>query len=173
MIASGIIRTERGETMKTDRYASICKKTGIATRLCQHCKRAEQLKRARRPMTEKILDVLEDHEVHSTREVAEQAGLMKDGKYPDIQRAIRLLRQEGKPVECVDAAASMYKFLTPEEEVSTDFWKRHEERTPKTKEVADLEARVLKLEKENEFLSDYATECDEEIKRLKSGFVAA
>lgn len=154
---------------------TFCRKTGLNSKYCKHCEGILQARRERRPMTEKIFDVLVDYGAHSTREIAEQAGLMKDGKYPDIQRAIRMLRQEGNPIECLDAAASIYKLLTPEEAHSTDFWKRHEESVPKTKAVLDLETAVAKLEgevarlrEEKEFLEQYVKEQDDEIERLKS-----
>lgn len=159
--------------MKANETTTFCVKTGLNHKYCVHCHNETQERktrdRSRRPMAEKIHEILSDNGVHNTREIAEQAGLMKAGKYPDVQRAIRLLRQEGHPVECIDNAESAYVLLTPEKAEATRFWQRQAEKTPKTKAITDLEAIVAQLKEENKFLTEYAQERDAEIESMKAG----
>ena len=163
--------------MENERKAVFCKvNPGLNVKVCPHCRDLERKRIENRSMADKILDVIQDNKVHSLSEIVERADLMKDEQIHDFQRAIRLLRDRGLPVECLNNAESLYKLLTKDEEESTRFWDRQAEKRTKTKEVLDLEAKVSELrlklaslEAENKFLSDYAKEQDAEIERLRHG----
>jgi hypothetical protein len=154
--------------MKTVNGILVCEH-GINVKFCRACQESGAEISVAKSMWNRILSVLADGQWHTTRKLAEAAGLLAEENYADIGRCIRKMRdEEHSPVDsrlCEDGEKHRHEYRLLQADEADEFWRRHSERKSRQRAcVAEAlgNAAVADLRSEIEFLKQYAEELEKD-----------
>lgn len=133
---------------------------GINIKFCKKCLEKEA-ERNKPSINDRILNILNDGQWHTQKDIASKAGLLNLEGYVDVGRDIRNMRMEqfgSHPIDERPTAENSqiheYRLLVEASDIA-EFWKRRDERIAKlapnakfVKENDELKSQIALLEKE-------------------------